>query len=37
MTPPVLSTMFVSLAVAIVVATWVTVRHLSASGKRGLP
>jgi len=31
MTGPVLSTMFVSLAVAIVVAAWVTARHLSAS------
>lgn len=31
MTPPVLATMFVSLAAAIVVASWVTARHLSAS------
>ena len=31
MTPQVLATMFVSLAVAIVVASWVTARHLSAS------
>jgi phage shock protein A len=31
MTPPVLSTMFMSLAAAIVAVTWVTVRHLSVS------
>lgn len=31
MTPPVISTMFVSLAVAIVVAAWITARHLGAS------
>jgi phage shock protein A len=31
MTPPVISTMFVSLAVAIVVAAWIIARHLSVS------